>query len=617
MIPILAVQFDRISHLRLVLITPSTISNKTIAVLPFVNMSSDAENEYFSDGITEEIINALAKINGLKVTSRTSAFHFKGKNIPMPTIGKELGVSTLLEGSVRLAGNSMRITAQLIDAAEDFHFWSETWDRKLDNVFEVQDEISLLIADRLREHFGHFEIQEHLVEPNTNSLDAYKLFLKGRQTFNKWNPEDVKQSMAYYQQALEIDPNHAEAMVGLADAYSFLATITVIPYEEGWSKCAELTLKALTINDRLAAAYYNLANLAFFTKFSYREAFEHGSKAVSVNPNHVESQQFMAFLYILAGKKAEARKHLDAALSVDPLSQETQFYSGYIEYMSDNYSEAVKQLDRCLEVNPMNIPVHSVKTLCLLKLGRYDEAVSYFDALPSEIVVAGEKAGSQALGYAMKGDKVNAQKLEDLLNEMANGEDGFTADSYKFLLAGATGRNDDAFAWVEGALKMGSPLLLLRYSDPLVNPIQKDPRYTEFHHQLFPEDLFGTKTEATKKKALLDETAAADYKTKLQQLIEAEKSHLNPGVSLRSLADELGIHANQLSWLLNDGFGKNFNEFINHYRVEEFKQLAKLPENAHLTIMSIAYDCGFNSKTVFNTYFKKETGLTPKQFLNG
>jgi len=306
-------------------------------------MSASEENEYFSDGITEEIINALAKIDGLKVTSRTSAFYFKGKNIPITEIGKELGVSILLEGSVRLSGNAIRITAQLIDAAEDFHFWSETWDRKLEDVFEVQDEISLLIAERLREHFGHFEIQDHLVEASTQSVDAYKLFLKGRHTFNKWNPEDVKKSMAFYQQALEIDPNHAEAMIGLADAFSFLATIAAIPYEEGWGKCAELTNKALSIDNELPDAYYQLANMAFFTRCSYREAFELASKAVSLGPNHADSQQFMAFLYIIAGKKVEARNHLKNALTIDPLSQETQFYNGYVEYMSGNYSESLIQ----------------------------------------------------------------------------------------------------------------------------------------------------------------------------------------------------------------------------------------------------------------------------------
>lgn len=594
----------------------SNISDRTIAVLPFVNMSADSDNEYFSDGITEEIINALAKIDGLKVTSRTSAFYFKGKNIPIREIGKQLNVSTLLEGSVRLSGNAIRITAQLIDAAEDFHFWSETWDRELDNIFEVQDEISLLIADRLREHFGHFEIQERLVEKKTESLNAYKLFLKGRHLFNKWNPEDVKQSMAFYEEALAIDPNQAEAMVGLADAYSFLATIAVIPYKEGWGKCEELTRQALTINNELPAAFYQLANLAFFTTCDFCQSFEHAKKAIELNPNHVESQQFMAFLYILAGKKEEARKHLKIVLSIDPLSQETRFYRGYIDYMSEDYTKALKHLNACLEVNPMNIPVHSVKTLCLLKQGKYDEAINYFDSLPSEIIIRDEKAGIQALGYALKRDKNKAAEYLESLKKQANSPGGFAANSYLFLLAGATGQNDKAFDWITGAAESGSTLLLLRFADPLVNPIKEDPRYEHFQKQLFPEKLFANPGgKEIKKKTLLDEETASKCKAQLVELIQTEKPYLNPDLSLRSLAKLLNIHSNQLSWLLNEGFGKNFNEFINQYRLLTFKRLALDPANKNLTLMALAYDSGFNSKTVFNTYFKKEVGMTPKAFL--
>ncbi len=595
----------------------AAMSATTLAVLPFVNMSSNAENEYFSDGITEEIINALAKIDGLKVTSRTSVFYFKGRNIPIPEIAEKLGVSTLLEGSVRLAGNAIRITAQLIDAAEDFHFWSETWDRKLDNIFEVQDEISLLIAERLREHFGHFEIQEHLVLPNTKSVEAYKLFLKGRQNFNKWNPEDVQQSMAFYKQTLEIDPNHAEALVGLAGAYSFLATIGIIPYAEGWRKCSEQTHRALSINDKLPDVYYQLANLAFYTKGSYREAFEQVNKALSLNPNHAESKRLAAFLYILAGRKSEARKHLNDLLSIDPLSQETHFYDAYIEYMSENYTRSLTKLNTCLELNPMNMPAHSVKAFCLLKMERCDEAIRYFDELPAGIVVASEKHGTKAIGYALNGDKVNSGKYTGLLTQEANCKDDFTASSYLFLLAGATGKNDEAFTWVQSETKSVSPLLMLRYSDPLVNPIKSDPRYTEFHQKFFPEELFVVKKETYKKKPLLNDSAAANFKARLEQIIQKDKPHLNPELSLPSLASLLGINANQLSWLLNDCFGKNFNEFINHYRVEEFKKIATNPEVANLTIMAVAYDCGFNSKTVFNSYFKKETGLTPSEYLKG
>lgn len=592
-------------------------SDKTIAVLPFVNMSSNEENEYFSDGISEEIINALAKIDGLKVTSRTSSFYFKGKNIPIPQIGKELGVSTVLEGSVRLSGNAIRVTAQLIDAAEDFHFWSETWDRTLEHVFEVQDEISLLIAERLREHFGHFEIKEHLVEKQTDSFDAYEYSLRAAFYKNKWNPEDMQTAISFYEKALEKDPYHAISLVGLGDAYSFLATCGYISFEEGWGKATKLANQAIQLNDRLPGAYYLLANLAFFTEGDYRKSFELNLKSIELNPNYVEAQQFMSLLYILAGQKEKARKHMDIALSVDPLSQETQFSSGYLDYMLEDYTRSLSQLDRCLEVNPKNIPALSVKSICLLMMGRSDQIIPFFDAMPSEIVTSGEKTGAIALSYAVSKDKENTEKYRSILMEQANTPDGFTASSYLFLLYCVLGEIENAFGWVEHAIETRSPLLLLRYADPLVNPIKDDPRYTEFHKKLFPEDLFGLKKEAAKKKALLDEETAANYKAKLQQLIETEKLHLNPDVSLRLLAGELGIHANQLSWLLNDDFGKNFNEFINHYRLEEFKTLAKLPENAHLTIMSIAYDCGFNSKTVFNTYFKKEMGLTPKQFLEG
>ena len=196
----------------------------TIAVLPFVNMSASPENEFFSDGMTEEIINALARIENLRVTSRTSSFFFKQKNIPVRQIGAELNVTTLLEGSVRISGNMLRITAQLVEAEKDFHFWSQTWDRKLENIFDIQDEISLLIAEKLREHLGHFEIGDHLVRKQTDNYNAYEWFLKARFHFRKWNPEDVKTAITYYERALALDPAHAESILGMADCYGFLAT---------------------------------------------------------------------------------------------------------------------------------------------------------------------------------------------------------------------------------------------------------------------------------------------------------------------------------------------------------------------------------------------------------
>jgi len=589
------------------------LTHKTIAVLPFLNMSTSKENEYFSDGITEEIINALARIKSLKVTSRTSSFFFKNKNIPIKQIGKELNVSAILEGSVRLSGDTIRITAQLIQAQEDFHFWSETWDRKLENIFEIQDEISLLIAEKLREQFGHFEIQDHLVEKQTNSIEAYECSLKAKFHFNKWNPEDMRIAISLYEKSLELDPNHTESYLGLADCYGFMATTGFMPYEETWQKTAQLTNKALQLNDQVAGVHFQLSNLAFFISCDFEESLKQANKAIEIKPNYVEAQQFMSFLYIISGETGKSHKHLDIALSIDPLSQETRFYNAYIHYMLEDFTKSLDLLDDVLNQNPKNIPAHSIKCYCLLKLGRYDEVLTYFDNIPPEIIVRGDKMGLSALAYAFKKDEENTETYLNQLLEEAKNPEGFRANSYLFLLYGVLGDKDNAFEWIRLWNENSSFLLLMHFADPLVNPIKGDPRYLEYQKTLYPKVI--KHKPLKKKKALLDKKSVITNTNRLLNFIHEEEPFLDPTLSLRSLSDQINIHPNQLSWLLNESIGKNFSEFINHYRVEAFKNMAKDPKNAHVTLLGLAYDSGFNSKTVFNTYFKKETGLTPKQFL--
>lgn len=587
--------------------------NKTIAVLPFVNMSASAENEYFSDGITEEITNALSKINTLRVTSRISSFFYKNKNIPVKQIGQELNVSAILEGSVRLSGDTIRITAQLIQAEEDFHFWSETWDRKLENIFEIQDEISLLIADKLREHLGHFEILDHLVQKQTASVDAYEYYLKGKFHSYKWNPDDKLIAISFFEKALVIDPQHAESYLGLADCYGFLATTGYMAYQQAWTKSAEFTAKALSINEQLPGVYYQLAQISFFTACDYKTAYTQTKKALEFKSNYVDAQQFLSFLYIIAGEKEKARQHLELTLSIDPKSQETEFYAAYFYYMLDDYTKALTLLEKCIEHNPKNIPAQSVKCYCLLKLGKYEKVLNYIETAPPEMVSDGDKLGYKAMAYAVKKDgKLTEDYLSKLL-EMANGPEGFRAHSFLFLVYAIMGEIDKAFEWVTESLQSNASLLLFNYADPLVNAIKADSRYLVFHKKIYQTDI--AKESGFKKKQLLDAETIHDYTSRLIAYIHEKKPYLNPELSLRSLARQIEIHPNQLSWLINESIGKNFNEFINHYRVDAFKTFSIDPKNAQLTLISLAYDCGFNSKTVFNASFKKETGLTPKEFL--
>ncbi len=585
----------------------------TIAVLPFVNMSSDAENEYFSDGITEEIINALARIENLKVTSRTSSFYFKNKTLPLKEVADQLGVAVILEGSVRVAGNMIRITAQLIQAVDDFHFWSETWDRKLENIFEIQDEISLEIADKLREQFGHLEFSDHLVPKQTENLDAYEYSLKARYHFNKWNPEDVKIAIELWEKTIELDPQHTESYVGLADAYGFMATTGFMPYVEAWQKTSDYTEKALQLNPRHAGAHYQLANISFFTKADYQEAFQHGQKAVELMPNYPEAQQFMSFLHNLAGDKKKAVEHLQLALDIDPFNQETLFYKAYHHYRNENYDTALQTLNQCLGHNPKNIPVIITKCFCLLSMGRPQEALDLINQTPQEIVVPGDKLGITCLAHIMSGNTEKGEQYFSQLLEESQEPLAFQQHSYLFQAYAQRQQPDEAFAWLEKAMELKSSILLLGYSDPLSNPIKNDSRYPVYREKLYGK--LPSEKQDSKKTPLLDEAPAEEFKHSLLKHMDEEEPYLNPQLTLRLLAQQIQIHPNQLSWLLNEKLGKNFNEFINHYRVETFKTLALDPHNSHISLIGLAYESGFNSKTVFNTYFKKEVGMTPKEFL--
>lgn len=587
--------------------------SKTIAVLPFINMSTSEDNEYFSDGITEEIINALAKVSSLKVTSRTSSFFFKNKTISIKEIANELGVSVILEGSVRQAGNTLRITAQLIQAEDDFHFWSDTWDRKMESIFEIQDEISLIIADKLREQFGHFEIQDHLVEKQTESIDAYEYCLKAKFYEKKWNSEDTKMAISLYEKALALDSNYADAHLGLAECYSFLGTTTAIPFEEGWAKTIDHTNQALALDGQSSGVHYQLSNQAFFIESDYNKALIEAKKAIALGPNNAVAQQNISFLYTLAGDQEKSSLHLEIARSINPLSEETHFFRGYHHYMIEDYLQSLKMMDQCLSANDKNIPAHSIKATCLLQLGRYEEVINYFDGIPAEVIILGEKTGIVGLAHALKKDTLNASIYLEKLITQSKEEDGFAADSYLFMMYVVMGDLDKAFEWVAQALENNSFLLFLRYVDPIVNPLKKDARHDAFKKKIFRTDELVSPVK--KKTALINATKSSEYSARLLEYLSVNKPFLNPDLSLRELASQVEIHPNHLSWLLNNNFGKNYNEFINQYRIEAFKLNAKASKNANLTIEGLAYESGFNSKTVFNTYFKKETGLTPKQFM--
>jgi adenylate cyclase len=379
-------------------------------------------------------------------------------------------------------------------------------------------------------------------------------------------------------------------------------------------KATELTQKAFQLNPQNAGVHYQLANISFFTECSYRDSFNHASKAIEMKPNYPEAQQYMAFLYLLAGKTKKAYEHLHLALSIDPFNLETLFYNAYYHYRTGDYEKALNQFEALLTKNPRNIPVFIVLNYALLKLGRYDDVLTKLKNIPEEMVIPDELLGIRCLVNIFKGDKTNTDLFMKRLNEESIKPMSFQAHSYLFMAYANLGKFDAAFKWLEESLKMKSSIFLLSYSDPLVDQLKNDPRYPIFHQRLYPEIELKEFTGETKPPLLDDETSHA-YLESVLAYLKNQTPYLNPELTLRSLAEQVSIHPNQLSWLLNEKIRKNFNEFINHYRVEHFKILAKDPANAHISLIGLAYESGFNSKTVFNTFFKKETGMTPSGYL--
>ncbi len=576
-------------------------------------MGSTEQTVYFSDGITEEIINALSRITELKVTSRTSSFYYKDKNYQLPRIAKELDVSMIIEGSVRFGNKRVRISAQLIDAHEDIHIWSNVWDRKLEDIFAVQDEISLLIAEKAREALGHFDLQEHLIKPQTKNFQAYELFLNGRFHFRQWKVEDVRKAADLFDRALILDPNHVESMMGKADALGFLATTGFLAYDQAWREVEELVKKALLINPNLSNAYYQRSQLKFFFYCDFKGAMADCYQAIRLHPNHPEANQQLSFLHVLAGNREKSKQFLDHSLQVDPLSQEVKFFDAYHAYMIEDYSTSLSKLKVLLAMNPYNIPAQSVASYCYLKLGEYDQAYHFFDEYEEGTIVAEDKLGIQTLASIMKGDRTQSEILVKEVERKAKTPEGFRSDSFLLFIYSIQGNREKFYKWIEGAREKKSSLLLIHMNDPLIEKFKDEDRYRVLFKELYNHSIDSAKQ--TDKKSPITSTEIIDYRNRLLKLLEEEKVFTDPELSIRSLSSMVDLHPNKLSWLINESFETNFNSLINSYRVKEFQTKVKNGEHRHFSIIGLAYECGFNSKTVFNTYFKKETELTPKQYI--
>jgi TolB-like protein/class 3 adenylate cyclase/Tfp pilus assembly protein PilF len=449
-----------------------------LAVLPFVNMSSDPDNEFFSDGITEELLNALTKVEGLQVTSRTSAFAFKGKKDDIRDIAVKLNVDKVLEGSVRKAGNRVRITAQLINAADGYHIWSESYDRNLNDIFEVQDEISGIITNRLRENFSP-QKNEPLVKAPTKNIDAYTNYLKALHYWNKLTPADTRKAIECFEKAFELEPAYAQAYAMAAGAYSNLgATGQMLP-EKAFKIAKDYADKALDLDHSIAEGHIAIGSYYLFYEWKWKESFDAFQKAIKLNPAATLAYQLLSFYYVITGQKHEAVKTMEQAIRIDPLSPIVSQALGNTYIFAERYDDAIQQAEKMLEMNPQMRISLELKAWAIGLKGDWNAALDIFKEIHR--LTNHPLKGLMGVGYSYARLGMTEQAMEciEKLERRQKEDPNSVIDADLVGIWFALGNKDKAFYHINQCVekRMAPVNYFLEY--PVFKGLANDSRYIE------------------------------------------------------------------------------------------------------------------------------------------
>ncbi len=449
-------------------------TEKSIAVLPFVNMSNDTDQDYFCDGLSEELLNVLSQVDSLRVAARTSSFSFKGKNVDILEIGQKLKVNSILEGSVRKSGNKLRITAQLINVEDGYHLWSERYDRELEDIFDIQDEISLAILDALKVKLLGAE-KATVLKRYTDNTEAYQLYLLGRFHYNKWTGlEGYMKAVGFYNEAIKKDSEYVLAYTGLASCYLNLWFFSHLPPEESLSKMKEATFRSLEIDDEIAESHVSLARMKFWHEWDFEGADREFKRAIELNPSHAEAyEQYSMFLGITE-KSAEALQYSRKAIELDPFSIMINWGTGWTYWMIGDYSLMHEQAKKLIELEPNFYGGHLILGTQMWTMGRFEEALS-------ELTMAvAQNNGSFTLSFlgCLFGNIGNQEKAKEVLQKLNEMMGKQPVGNYDLASVYAgIGEKDFALNYLDKGLKQHEGMMVfLKQWAKLIPWYKDDPR---------------------------------------------------------------------------------------------------------------------------------------------
>jgi TolB-like protein/DNA-binding winged helix-turn-helix (wHTH) protein/Tfp pilus assembly protein PilF len=448
----------------------------SIAVLPLENLSNDPEQEYFVEGMTDEIITDLAKLPGIRVISRTSAIQYKNTHKTMPQIARELNVDAVVEGTVLRDGNRVRIRTQLVYAPADRHIWAQAYERDLKDVLTLQANLAQDIAHEIQIKLTTQE-EATLTAARPVNPEAHELYLKGRFFWNKRDPQGFAKASDYFQQAIAKDPNYAPAYAGLADVYALSGGFNVIPVSEVMPRAKAAAERALQLDPNLAEAHASLGLIAPFNNWNWAEAKEHYERAIALNPNYATAHHWYAEGYLIPmGRVDDALVQIRQAQKLDPLSAVIATDTGKELYFARRYDEAILELRRALEIDPNFVSAHNWISDSLLEEGKYPEAIAELEKTKT---FREQPVYIRQTAYLHARMGKRAQAESELAKALELSSDKPVSSGAVALTYAALGDKDKAFLWLEKAYRENSSFMTSLRFWSVFDPLRSDPRFAD------------------------------------------------------------------------------------------------------------------------------------------
>lgn len=447
----------------------------SIAVIPFLDLSPEKDEEYFCDGLTEEIINTLSRVEGLRVVSRMSSFQYKGKEFDLKQVGQQLNVRTLLEGSIRKAGKKVRISVQLTNVSDGFLLWSEQFEREMEDIFQIQDDIAQAIVKALKIKLIDKK-DEKIYKNYTENVDAYSEYLKGRYHWNKRTADALKKSIEHFNMAIEKDPQYALAFAGLADAYIILGLYGASPPKFVMPKAKAAAQKAIEIDADLPEAHISLGCIQSVYDWDWSGAEEQFKWGIDLNPNYAIAHHWYAINYLVPmGRFDEAIDEVKKALDLDPISLVINTTVGLVHYYAREYDKAKDIFLQTLEVESNFAMAHFFLGQTYTQQKLFDDALNEFEEANKLFGGSTNMLATYGTAEALAGKKADAEKmLDSLLN--TSKQKYVSAYDIAMIYTGL-GEKEKAFEWLEKAIDEHSYLLIYLNVDPILNPLRGDKRF--------------------------------------------------------------------------------------------------------------------------------------------